>query len=108
MQHGTRKPSNTRRITGICGTRSTGISLRFALYSAKMLGAEHRAGPVEGRRQVVGLSVRTRLSRSRKMPKTAWVGWPAGPVISGNRVEDLEDQGKGVEDIKRGACRHRC
>ena len=33
-QTGTRNPSNSRRITGICGTRSTGISLRVALYSA--------------------------------------------------------------------------
>ena len=40
------------------------------------------------------------------MPKTACVGWPAGPVISGDRVEDLVDQRIGVEDVERRS-RHR-
>ena len=43
MKTGTRKPSNRRRMTGIWGTRSSGISLRVALYSAKM--SERNTGP---------------------------------------------------------------
>ena len=31
IRTGTRNPSKTRRITGICGTRSSGIAARWAL-----------------------------------------------------------------------------
>ena len=47
-----------------------------------------------------------RLSRSRKIPKTALVGCPAGPVISGDGVEDLVDQRVGVEDVERRSFGH--
>ena len=44
---------------------------------------------------------------SRKIPKTACVGWPAGPGHLGNRMEDLEDQGEGIQDVEGGSVRHR-
>ena len=43
IRTGTRKPSKTRRITGIWGTRSSGIAARLALYSAKI--SERKTGP---------------------------------------------------------------
>ena len=36
------------------------------------------------------------------MPKTACVGWPGGPGHQRDGVEDLVDQGVGVEDVEVG------
>ena len=44
---------------------------------------------------------------SRKIPKTAWVGWPAGPSSQRDRVKNLKNQRKRIQDVECRACGHR-
>ena len=84
IRTGTWKPSKTRRMTRDLGDEVGGHLGPVGLVVGEDLRAEHRARRRRRRRpgsRACGPA--SRLSMSRKMPKTAWVGCPAGPVISG-------------------------
>ncbi len=80
---GTRNASNIRRTVSICGPKSSGIGPRWALYSGNASARFVFPAPSNAAARYSGLRVLSIASRSRNIPKTAFVGCPAGPVISG-------------------------
>ena len=69
--------------------------------------AEDAARAVEGGRQVVGLAVPDHVEQVAEDPEDGLGRLPGRACHFGNRVEYLEDEGEGVQDIETGPCRHR-
>ena len=69
--------------------------------------AEDRPGPVEGGGEVIGLAVPEQVEHVAEDSEDRLRGLARGPGHLGDRVEDLEDQGEGIQDVEGGSLRHR-
>ena len=84
-----------------------GHLLALALVVGEDLGAEDRPAAVERRREIVGLAGFQEVQQVSEDAEDRVRRPPIRPRHQGDRVEDLIDQGIGVEDVERRAFVHR-